>query len=544
MRPVPEWWVGADDANAAAQAASALPGVTVLNREAAIEAAADDPYWRGSRTGMLAAALGAVLLALVGLMVDVWATARRRLGEFAVLHTLGATPRLMARALLAEQTFLAGIGVGVGLLLGTAVGATMAPLVILTPAAGRPITPGGVRAALGADRPDRGRSAAGGARLQRVHRHRHPSAGGGGAAANRGRTMSVGAAVRRVRAYGGQFLLLAVLTLVVTLLISGVPRLVNRLAEQGLRAQLNSEPAARRDISYTTSVEPATSRRTAMGDAAERFDALAAEMPPPVRSAVTERWYSVETAGGPRGRAGPGGPQPAGRHGPAGHARHTGREHPRRGGVAERDLRSRPADRGGARRRRGRQAQPARRQPTAHRQHRRQGQTHRRCPAGGVRAVPPRRPRQRHLGRAATAAADHRTAGRWPAVRHRRRRRAVAPQQAGRGGLADPVQLAVPTGRRPDRRTRAGPADRRPSDDAAQPADRDLTPDPGRRRPVARVRRPDRRRPDPARGDRGRRPGHPGGAHRARGQSRHQTASLGVRAAAGPWRRGHRRRPA
>ncbi|MDG4808600.1 ABC transporter permease [Micromonospora sp. WMMD1120] len=141
VRPVPEWWVGAADATAAADAASDLPGVTVLNREATVESAADDPYWQGSRTGMLAAALGAVLLALVGLVVDVWATARRRIGEFAVLHTLGATPRLMARALLAEQTFLAGIGVTVGLALGAAVGATMAPLVILTPAAGRPIPP-------------------------------------------------------------------------------------------------------------------------------------------------------------------------------------------------------------------------------------------------------------------------------------------------------------------------------------------------------------------------------------------------------------------
>lgn len=141
VRPVPEWWVGADDATAAARAAGELPGVTVLNREAVYESAADDPYWQGSRTGMLAAALGAVLLALVGLMVDVWATARHRLSEFAVLHTLGATPRLLARALLAEQTFLAGIGVGVGLLLGAGVGATMAPLVILTPAAGRPIPP-------------------------------------------------------------------------------------------------------------------------------------------------------------------------------------------------------------------------------------------------------------------------------------------------------------------------------------------------------------------------------------------------------------------
>ncbi|MEV7331594.1 ABC transporter permease [Micromonospora sp. NPDC093244] len=139
MRSIPEWWIGTDDASAAARAAGDLSGVTVLDRQKTIEAAADDPYWRGSRTGMLAAALGAVLLALVGLMVDVWATARHRLGEFAVLHTLGATPRLLARALLAEQTFLAGIGVGVGLLLGAAVGATMAPLVILTPAAGRPI---------------------------------------------------------------------------------------------------------------------------------------------------------------------------------------------------------------------------------------------------------------------------------------------------------------------------------------------------------------------------------------------------------------------
>ncbi|MBQ1039391.1 MULTISPECIES: ABC transporter permease [Micromonospora] len=141
MRPVPEWWIGADDATAAAQAAGELSGVTVLNREAVYESAADDPYWQGSRTGMLAAALGAVLLALVGLMVDVWATARHRLGEFAVLHTLGATPGLLARALLAEQTFLAGIGVGVGLLLGAGVGATMAPLVILTSAADRPIPP-------------------------------------------------------------------------------------------------------------------------------------------------------------------------------------------------------------------------------------------------------------------------------------------------------------------------------------------------------------------------------------------------------------------
>ncbi|WP_319460999.1 ABC transporter permease [Micromonospora sp. RTP1Z1] len=141
VRPVPEWWLRIDPAGhaGAATALAGLPGVTVLDRRAVAAEAARDPYWLGARTGLLAAALGSVVLALVGLAVDVWATARRRLGEFAVLHTLGAAPRLLARALLAEQAFLAGIGVGVGLLVGAGVAATMVPLVILTPAAGRPV---------------------------------------------------------------------------------------------------------------------------------------------------------------------------------------------------------------------------------------------------------------------------------------------------------------------------------------------------------------------------------------------------------------------
>ncbi|MEH0936484.1 ABC transporter permease [Micromonospora psammae] len=141
VRPTAQWWLSTDrDGHTeAARAAAGLAGITVLDRRVVADEAAADPYWQGARTGLLAAALGSVLLALVGLVVDVWATTRQRLGEFAVLHTLGAGPRLLARALLAEQTFLAGIGVGVGLLLGAVVGAAMAPLVVLTPAADRPV---------------------------------------------------------------------------------------------------------------------------------------------------------------------------------------------------------------------------------------------------------------------------------------------------------------------------------------------------------------------------------------------------------------------
>ncbi|MFG1676700.1 FtsX-like permease family protein [Micromonospora sp. NPDC049282] len=141
VRPLAEWWLrtGPGGHAAAAQALSTLDGTVLHDRRQVAEEAARDPYWRGARTGLLAAALGSVLLALVGLAVDVWATTRRRLSEFAVFHTLGAGTRLLGRAYLAEQTFLAAIGVGVGLLVGALVAATMVPLVILTPAAGRPV---------------------------------------------------------------------------------------------------------------------------------------------------------------------------------------------------------------------------------------------------------------------------------------------------------------------------------------------------------------------------------------------------------------------
>jgi ABC-type antimicrobial peptide transport system permease subunit len=111
----------------------------VLDRRAAAEAAGRDPYGVGARAALFAAALGAVLIAAMGIGVDIRATARRRVGELAVLHTLGASPRLLGRSLVAEQTFLAGVGVLVGLIVGIGVAATMAPLVILTPAAGRPV---------------------------------------------------------------------------------------------------------------------------------------------------------------------------------------------------------------------------------------------------------------------------------------------------------------------------------------------------------------------------------------------------------------------
>lgn len=140
VRNPQEWWLGTrpDEHAALAREAARLDGIQVLDRHTLVSESSRDPYGVGARGALFAAALGAALLAVVGLTVDVRATARRRLTELAVLNTLGAGPRLLARSLIVEQAFLAGIGVLVGLAVGVAVAATMAPLVILTPSAERP----------------------------------------------------------------------------------------------------------------------------------------------------------------------------------------------------------------------------------------------------------------------------------------------------------------------------------------------------------------------------------------------------------------------
>ena len=137
---IAENWVATAPGASASVAAQTqvMPGIRVMDRTTQAATAGREPYGVGGRSALFAAGVGALLLALIGIGVDVRATARRRVGEFAVLQTMGAGSRLLARAVLAEQTFLAGLGVLVGLVVGVGVAATMAPLVILTPTADRP----------------------------------------------------------------------------------------------------------------------------------------------------------------------------------------------------------------------------------------------------------------------------------------------------------------------------------------------------------------------------------------------------------------------
>jgi hypothetical protein len=141
IRPDVEWWIATDPGRhaEAAAAVAALPGVAVLDRAAVRRAADRDPYWRYTRTGLFIAVGSMLLLALVGCGLDMWVGLRRRAGEWTVLHTLGAGAPLLSRAVLVERGLVAGAGVLAGVGVGVVVSALTVPLVVLTPAAMRPV---------------------------------------------------------------------------------------------------------------------------------------------------------------------------------------------------------------------------------------------------------------------------------------------------------------------------------------------------------------------------------------------------------------------
>ena len=127
--------VRADQHRATARQLAALGNTETLDRRQVTP----DPLGAGARLVLLPAALAVALLAALGIAVDARATARSRAGELAVLHTMGSPPRLLARALVAEQAVLAGLGVAAGLVIGVLVAWTMGPLLVLTPEAARPV---------------------------------------------------------------------------------------------------------------------------------------------------------------------------------------------------------------------------------------------------------------------------------------------------------------------------------------------------------------------------------------------------------------------
>lgn len=134
-----EWWLATGPDSASAAAAARDRGLVVADRRAEIRRLLDDPLGSGVLMALYVAALAGTVLAAFGLAIDARATALRRSGEMAVLHTLGASPGSLARALVVEQSVLAGLGVLAGAAVGFAVAALLAPSLVPTASGTRPV---------------------------------------------------------------------------------------------------------------------------------------------------------------------------------------------------------------------------------------------------------------------------------------------------------------------------------------------------------------------------------------------------------------------
>ncbi|MFG3040273.1 FtsX-like permease family protein [Streptomyces sp. NPDC048330] len=142
--PATEWWLTvapgrADDVATALRSRPNADPAQVLVRD---EAAADllgDPLGAGPNAALMAVAAAAAALAAVGFAVGSAGALRERSAEFGILQALGTPRRRLARLIAAEQGVLIGIGLLVGIGLGTVLARAVVPLVVLTGQAARPV---------------------------------------------------------------------------------------------------------------------------------------------------------------------------------------------------------------------------------------------------------------------------------------------------------------------------------------------------------------------------------------------------------------------
>lgn len=144
--PVPnEWWLPAGSEHdpapvAAAAALRSAPGTQLLHlREEIVAGLLEDPVSAAPQTALAALAVATAVLAAIGFAAAAAAASAERAGEFAVLMALGVPRRRLTRTVAAEQAVLVGLGTLVGIGLGTLMVRLIVPLVVLTPAARRPV---------------------------------------------------------------------------------------------------------------------------------------------------------------------------------------------------------------------------------------------------------------------------------------------------------------------------------------------------------------------------------------------------------------------
>ncbi|MEU6995285.1 FtsX-like permease family protein [Streptomyces sp. NPDC046465] len=144
--PPTEWWLTtrrgtADRTAAALRARPDVDPDQILVRDEIATELRDDPLGAGPQSALLAVAAAAAALAAVGFAVSAAGSLRERTAEFAVLRALGAPRRRLALLIAAEQGFLLGLALLVGLGLGVALTRAVVPLIVLTGEATQPVPP-------------------------------------------------------------------------------------------------------------------------------------------------------------------------------------------------------------------------------------------------------------------------------------------------------------------------------------------------------------------------------------------------------------------
>ncbi|MEU6987544.1 ABC transporter permease [Streptomyces sp. NPDC046324] len=139
-----EWWLTtepgrADDVARALRARPDTDPAQVLVRDEAAAELLGDPLGAGPDAALMAVAVAAAALAAVGFAVGAAGSTRERSAEFGVLRALGAPRRQLARLIAAEQGLLVGIGLLVGLALGAVLTRAVVPLIVLTGQAAQPV---------------------------------------------------------------------------------------------------------------------------------------------------------------------------------------------------------------------------------------------------------------------------------------------------------------------------------------------------------------------------------------------------------------------
>jgi hypothetical protein len=133
--PVTTWWL-----RTAGGTPPGLPaGTVVRGRERETEALLADPLTEVPQQGVLAVAVGAAALALLGFAVSVAARLRAGRLEGAVLSALGMSRAAQAGRLCAEELMLAVPAAAAGLAAGVGLAHVLVPVLTPAPASGPPV---------------------------------------------------------------------------------------------------------------------------------------------------------------------------------------------------------------------------------------------------------------------------------------------------------------------------------------------------------------------------------------------------------------------